>query len=138
MPAFGKFFSTLDVNYLFVDQAAIDTAEQVQRDQTKILDRQFKQDKISQDRFNELSRDMNYDQTYAGAFSDPDQSPLGGFQEGLGDGLNNLTSASRGFLNGLAGTIFKSLPIWLWLLIVVGLAFYFVPGLPKRIQKALA
>jgi hypothetical protein len=59
------------------------------------------------------------------------------FKDGLDEGAGNVRNTIGGTIKGVVGTVFKLLPWWLWLVIVLG-AFLWFGGarfIPRRAAK---
>jgi len=129
-----KAITTLDPNWLFVDQDALDTANQVAKRQSQIAFEQSQKGVLDNEKFQALNAEILGvpDRTYLDAFNDPDQSPAAGFVAGAREGLNKEAGLVNDALNGAAGLVWKAIPWWVWIGGLVALFFYFGGGVLVR------
>ena len=117
-------------NYLFIDDEAIETRDQVAKAQQEYLDRQKELGLVDDSEYVELSHNIN-DDVYKNAFSSSETSPWGGFVEGAKEGAADELDFASGkiadTLNGAGKFVWKSIPLWVWIVAVIAAAIYFRP-----------
>lgn len=123
-------------NYLFVSEESLATHDEVAANQARIVQRQFDDGLLDRNTFDELNADIysagQGRDIYEENFRNPETSPLGGFVEGLGEGL----AAEQKFFKGALGTLVRAItgfiPWWAWILLIVAAVVYFKPAFIMR------
>jgi hypothetical protein len=134
------------VDYLFIDEEDIETQEQVNAAQLANLERQRLENKVDEKEFAELSGQVKSN-TFDEALKDPANRPVTAFTESLTENYDKLLTGVRNTVGGVtkfaAGTLFKILPWWLWVIILVAAlisgAVYFKPqiAIAGRVLKGI-
>ena len=91
---------------------------------------------MSQDAYNTYQANISRDTSSTGM--QVETSVNQEFQAGLKDGLNNVTGTINGTLSGIVGSIWKAIPLSVWLILAVVAFFYFGGGMLIRGKMAKA
>ena len=133
-------------NYLFVPQEVEDQSTAVDSQWEQFLSHQVEIGAETKEQAAKtLQNIMSTDVATGAVFTNPDDSPWSGFQQGLQEGYNNEVNSVRSTINNVAGgtvsTLWKAIPLWVWIggavyvLWWTGLLGPLIRSVTKRVAK---
>lgn len=133
-------------NFLFVPQDVEDTSTAVDSQWEQFLSHQVEIGAETKEQAARTLQNIESTDVSSGAvFTNPDLSPWSGFQQGFQEGYNTEVNGVRNTINGIASgsvsTLWKAIPLWVWLAALVyglwwlGLLGPLVRGATKRVTK---
>ena len=112
-------------NLLFIPEDDITTQSEVNNAQQKIVERQYAEGLVDSKEAAELTQQMQLN-AYPNLFK-TEGSPLGEFNKSIGENLTSGVKWLSSGAGGIVGAIAKGIPLWIWGIILIAAAFYFMP-----------